>query len=350
MYLMNRFRFVLSIIASLSLLTLVGCNYNYHRGLDLEKLGRYEEANIEFHRAYTGSPGDEDFKEAYFRTAAKTTEDLLERYEKYVKEKKYPMAFQLLEKANTLTPDHPKVQEELKKWYRILLAGKVDLTEIRSLSNQIPLTDQIVLEIRFNTPNITRRLEAAIDYQTKIFSIEDILYDPPQNLLMLYSINSIGVKLVNNRTKRSLFKKFIDFKVPVLIDVQGVMKTNGQELTPVQQFYPMERFEFYKDNPFWYPSRGVRYSLKLDDDVIRVNSSIRHIDFLPQIIYTNKEDKRYFLDFGYLQLAQKKLGGMWSFRRNVTPGREYLDDLKKNLILNPYFYYREGGYPFILDN
>ncbi|MBU2513068.1 hypothetical protein KJ966_17140 [bacterium] len=347
---MKRFRIVLSIVCSLATLTLSGCNYNYHRGLELEKLGRYEEANIEYKRAHTSSPGDDNYKEAYLRTTVKTTEDLLERYDIYVGEKKYPMAFQRLEKANTLTPDHPRVQEEMKKWYRVLLAGKLELTEIKSLANQIPLTDQIVLEIRFNTPNITRQLAATIDYQTMIFSVEDILYDPPQNLLMLYSVNSVGVKLVNNTTRRSQFKRFVDFKVPVLVDVQGEMKSNGQELTPVQDFYPMDRLDFHLDNQFWFPTRGIRYSLKLDGDVIRVNSSINHIDFLPQIIYFNKTDKRYFLDFGHLQLAQKKIGGMWSFRRKVTPGREYLADLRKNLILNPYFYFREGGYPFILGD
>lgn len=347
---MTKAKIFLSIVLVITTLVSSGCNYNYHRGLELEELGRHEEANIEFHRAFTGDPGDEDYEDAYLRTAAETTEDLLARYEKYVKEKKYPMAYGRLQKANRLTPEHPKVQAEMKKWYRVLLAGKVDLVEIRSLANQIPLTDQIIMEIRFNTPNITRRLEAPIDYQTRIFSVEDILYDPPQNLLMLYSINSIGVKLVNNTTKRSQFKKFIDFRVPVLVDVQGQMRFNGEELTPVQDFYPLDQLDFYQGKSFRYPSRGVRYSLKLDGDVVRVNSSINHIDFLPQLIYFNKIDRRYFLDFGHLQLAQRKTGGLWGIRRNVTPERQYFADLRRNLILNPFFFYREGGYPFVLVN
>ncbi len=338
------------------------CNYNYYRGMELEKEERYEEANIEFQRAYTKSPGNTKFRDAYLRTAIKTTEDLLERYDKYLGKKKYLMAFRRLEQARGLTPDHPRILSELKKWYRILLAGKVDLVKIQSLNNQIPLTDQIVLEIHLNTPNITRRLEAPIDYQTRIFSIEDVLYDPPQNLLMLYSINSIGVKLVNNSiqsgisyqlnqssdsARRAQFKKFIDFKIPVLVDVQGALNDRNKNLTPVDKFYPSDLLKHYKDSTYWYPSSGIRYSLELKDDVVRVKSSVDKMDFLPQILYINKKDRRYFLDFGHLQLAQRKMGGLWTFRRTFTEKREYMQDLQNNLILHPYFYYREGGYPFV---
>jgi tetratricopeptide (TPR) repeat protein len=345
---MNYYRAVL--LGMLTVAFVLGsqsCNYNYYQGLKLEKLGRFEEATIEFHRAYTSSPEDDDYREAYLRMATRTTEDLLERYEKYRNEKQYLTAFRRLEKANTLTPDHPKVQEELKKWYRVLLAGKVDLVEIRAMNNQIPLTDQIVLEIRFNTPNVTRSLEAPIDYQTKTFSVEDILYDPPQNLLMLYSINSIGVKLVNSTTRQVQFLKFIDFKTPVLVDVQGELNPNQTTLTSVSDYYPYQLLSNQEDQSYWFPKPGLRYSLVLKNDRISVNSSVSQTDFLPQLLYINREDRRYFLDFGHLQLAQKKVGGLWTMRRHVTEGREYLKELRKNLILNPYFYFREGGYPFV---
>lgn len=345
---MSHNRFALLLLSISILLLMSGCNYNYYRGLELEEQGRYEEANIEFHRAYTSSPNDEDFQDAYRRTAVKTTEDLLERYEIYIKEKKYRMAYKRLEKANTLTPDNPTVREEMKKWYRILLAGKIDLVKLQAMNNQIPLTDQIVLEIRFNTPNITRRLEAPIDYQSNIFSVEDILYDPPQNLLMLYSINSIGVKLVNNATRRSQFKKFIDFRIPVLVDVQGELAPNGSELTPVEDFYPISSIKTAQESEFWYPSPGIRYSLQLNDSEIVVNSTNKKTDFLPQMLYINRADQRYFLDFGDLQLAQRKQGGLWTFRRVVTEDRGYLKELEKNLMLHPYFYYREGGYPYVI--
>lgn len=340
-----------NVLLSLFLLLITqSCNYNYYRGTQLEEQERYEEANIEYHRAFTASPNNEKYREAFLRTAAKTTEDLLERYEKYVSEKRYTLAFRRLQQAHTLTPENPTVIEEMKKWYRILLAGKVDLVEIKSLNNQIPLTDQIILEVRFNTPNVTRRLEAKIDYATKIFYVEDVLYDPPQNLLMLYSINSIGVKLVNNSTKQSQFKKFVDFKVPVLVDVRGQLTAGDKDLTAVSEYYPLNLLNKRGDQSFWYPTRGIRYSLVLNEDIVEVESSAERTDFLPQILYINKKDRRYFLDFGHLQLAQRRTGGSWSFRRIVTEDREYMDQLEKNLILNPYFYYREGGYPFVQNS
>ncbi len=325
-----------------------GCNYNYSRGLELEEKGRFEEANVYFHQVYTKSPDTQKYREAYLRTADKTTEDLLIRYSKYIKENKYSMAYRRLEQAHALTPSHPRVNEELKKWYMILLAGKLDLVQMKSMSNQVPLTDQIVLAVRFNTPNITRVLKAPVDYLTGVFSVEDMLYDPPQNLLMLYSINSVGVELVNTKSKRSKFKRFINFKTPVLVDVRGKLEPKDSGYSPVAQYFPHEVLE-NNQNGYWFPAQGIRYTLTMDS-IIKVKSSAQQIDFLPQILYINKQDRRYFLDFGHLQLKQKKTGGMWSFRRVIRKERKYLNDLQKNLLLNPYFYFREGGYPFVIHN
>jgi len=336
----------IAFLAMVALLSIQGCNYNYHLGLELEKQGRFEEANIEFHRAYTQSPDDVDFKEAYLRTSQKTTEDLLLRYDKYLKEKKYSLAFRRLEQARTLSPKHPKIVQEQKRWYRILLAGKVDLVKIMSLQHQIPLTDQIALMVRINTPNVRRRLEAIVDNQTNTFSVEDMLYDPPQNILMLYSINSIGVSLVSNSSHRKQFKKFIDFRIPVLVDVQGSLRDKKHELTPVKEFYPVDALKG-SSNDYWFPQRGIRYSLQMKQDAIYVSSSADSIDFLPHMLYMNKSDKRYFLDFGHYQLSQKKIGGLWYFRRTVQAEREYLAILQKKILLGTYFYYREGGYPYL---
>lgn len=329
------------------LLFISGCNYNYHTGLKLESEGRFEEANLEFHRAYTRSPDNKDYQDAYLRTAEKTVEDLMERYHRYVKEKKYSIAFRRLEQARTLSPGDARVKDEEKKWYRILIAGKVDLVQIKSLHSQIPLTDQIQLTARFNTPNALRRLEAPVSNQNGTYYVEDILYDPPQDLLMLYSLNSIGVKLINNSTGRERFKRFVDFKTPVLIEVRGQLKGNDKKLASVSRFYPFAELQKSNHDQFWYPSRGIRYALLLDGDAIKVTSSSERIGFLPQILYINKRERRYFLDFGQLQLYQKKTGGVWSFRRLVDEKRGYMKNLQKNLLLNTYFYFREGGYPYL---
>lgn len=327
---------------------ITGCNYNYYTGMKLESEGRFEEANIEFHRAYTRTPSNKKYKEAFQRTAHKTTEDLLIRYEQYVKEKKYSIAFRRLEQARTLSPMNTRINLELKKWYRILIAGKVDLVQIKSLSNQIPLTDKIELTVRINSPNALRRLEAAVDYQTGIFHVEDILYDPPQDLLMMYSLNSIGVKLLNNSTESERFMRFVDFKTPVLIEVRGDLIGTDEGLIGVEQYYPVTLLNQSNNGDFWYPSRGIRYALLLDKTEIKVSSSVDRIEFLPYILYINKKERRYFLDFGNLQLSQKKTGGVWSFRRLIDNKRVYLDDLQKIILLKTYFFYREGGYPYVV--
>ncbi len=343
----SRLKIIIGLLSGF-LIFLSGCNYNYHTGVKLESQGRFEEANIEFHRAYTRSPGNETYQDAYRRTAQKTTEDLFDRYHQYLKEKKYAIAFRRLEQARTLSPNDSRIKIELKKWYRILVAGKVDLVQIKSLHNQIPLTDQILLTVRINTPNALRRLEAHVNYQTGTFYVEDILYDPPQDLLMMYSLNSIGVKLINNSTGSQKFKRFVDFKTPVLIEVRGDLTGNDQDLVSVSGLYPVKQLQQSNHSKFWYPSRGIRYALLLDKNVIRVTSSVEKIGFLPQILYINKRERRYFLDFGQLQLYQKKTGGIWSFRRLVDEKREYLKNLQKNLLLNTYFFFREGGYPYII--
>jgi len=330
------------------MVALSGCNYHYHTGLQLGREGRFEEANIEFRRAYTMSPDDADYREAFLRTAAKTSEDLLERYHRYVRDKKYEMAFRRLEQARTLTPHDSRILEELNKWYRILVAGEIDLVQIKSLHNQIPLSDQIQLTVWINTPNALRRLEAPVNYQSGVFYVEDILYDPPQDLLMMYTLHSIGVKLINDSTGNESIKRFVDFKTPVLIEVRGTLEGADNDLISVSRFYPFEMLRASNTDEFWYPSKTLRYALMLDSDAIKVSSSEgQKIGFLPQILYINKRERRYFLDFGQLQLFQKRVGGAWSFRRLVDRERDYLRKLQQNLLLNTYFYYREGGYPYL---
>ncbi|PCI29692.1 MAG: hypothetical protein COB67_03550 [SAR324 cluster bacterium] len=352
-----------------SLATIVflsGCNYNYYQGQQLEQKGRFEEANIEYHRAYSQSPDDLEFRDAYNRTARQTSDDLMKRYQRFLKEKKYPLAFRKLEQAHTLTPNSSEIQEEKKKWFRILLAGKVSFN-FQSLRNQIPLTDEMELQIHFNTADPARRLVAAINNQDYTFSIEDILYQPPQSLLMYYTVNSIGVKLVNNfsggatspggrgqqgglsRFGGSSFHKFIDFKTPILTEVKGSLEFEEQALSPVRQRYPLELLTQANPGDYWVPSRGKRFSVNFDQSQIKVKSSTKSIDFLPQMLYINKENQRIFLDFGNLEAYQRRLGGAWAFRRHITEERKYLRSLEQNILLTPYFYFREGGFPFVKE-
>jgi tetratricopeptide (TPR) repeat protein len=327
-----------------------GCSYHYHRGLELEAQGQFEEANIEFHRAYVQSPGNASYKTAYLRTAALTTEDLLERYDRYLRDKQYRLAYRRLEQAQGLTPDHPRIDEEMKRWFHVLLAGRIDLAEIQSLQHQIPLADRIELVIRLNTPNVIHRLEAPINYQNNTFSVEDILYDPPPNLLLMYSINAIGVKTSDNRGGGEQFRRFVDYKTPVLTDITGRLSATDSEMIAVDSLYPADLLRRSISSRFLYPTRDIRYSLELDGSQIRVSSKDGDISYLPQLMYSNRRDRRYFLDFGHLVLSQQQIGGSWAIRRVVTDERDYLKDLQRNILLNTYFFYRDGGYPFVLTD
>ena len=342
---------------SITILLLVSCNYNYYRGSQLEEKKRYEEANIQYHRAYTSSPGNEDYKQAFLRTSEKTTQELMKRYRKYLEEKKYKMAFNRLEQARSLSSENAEIKIEIKKWYRVLLAGKVDF-KFKSLANQIHLSDKMKLEIRFNTPEASQRLTANIDNQNKIFNIEDVLYDPPPSLFLFYSINSIGVHFSNQnnyagqfRQSRSSgsFKKFIDFKTPVLSDINGKLKLENNQPRPVENFYPFDYLVKANSTQPWMPNRHIKFSVTLDDNLIKVDSSNKEIGYLPQIIYFNLANQRIFLDFGHIEVNQRKIGGLWSIKRIIKEERKYLSDLQKNIILNPYFYYFEGGFPVVIS-
>lgn len=331
---------------SVLVLALSGCNYNYYQGKKLEEEARYEEANLEYKRAYTSSPGDDDFQEAFERTATKTTEELLLRYQRYINEGKMDMAFGRLTQAQTLTPHHPVVLQELRKWTRVLVAGKVEF-QFESLKRLIPLAEKMQLVVRLNTADPRKVLIAPIDNQTKTFAVEDLIYNVSQKDLIFYSINAIGVHLQKSGERDKRLVKFVDFRIPIPQDVTGSLDSLGQTKQDVGSLYPANVLAQAAAPEPWRPSRNLSYSLKLKGRSIAVESSNQKIDYLPQLLYINAEDRRIFIDFGVLECVQKRQGGLWSYRRRPSPERAYLADLKNNLVFTPYFYFREGAYHFI---
>jgi len=336
-------RFLLLI---LGLASLASCNYNYYQGQRLEDMGRFEEANLEYRRAYTSSPFDEDFKSAYLRTSELTSEDLLVRYQQYISEGKMDLAFARLQQAKNLTPSHPLVTQELRKWTKVLVAGKVNFS-FKSLKRLVPLADDMSLMIRINTANPQKILTGRIDNLTKTFSMEDVIYNVSQKDLIFYSINSIGVGLKKDGQSEIRFIRFVDLKIPYPKDVSGSLTSLGTELKPVDQVYPLPSLQSAASTTDWVGHRGLSYSLALSDKEIKVQSSNGKIDYLPQMLYINHEERRIFIDFGVVHCFQRKLGGAWTFKREIDPKREYLEQLKHNLALSPYFFYREGAYPFV---
>ncbi|MGK0288876.1 MAG: hypothetical protein ACI86H_000297 [bacterium] len=335
----------------LVLFALSSCNYNYYQGTQLEGQGRFEEATIEYHRAHVANANDSLYKKAYQRTAKKTVADLLKRYFRYIKEKDLPSAYQRLQKAHTLAPKNEQIKKEQKKWVRILLAGKLSL-KFKSIRRGLQIADEMSLAVRVNTPNPDRILLGVVNNQTGVFSVEDVLYSPTQDILMFYSINSIGVKLVKQKSavqkfKVQEFRSFVNFRTPILAKISGKLDETGDVLKKTQQYYPFELLKKSNSKKAWLPSRKIRYSLKLANRQIQVLSSVKRIDFIPQILYLNQKDRRIFFDFGHIKIIQKQVDGPWFFQRITTKERNYYQELEKNIILNPYFYYRDGAYPFI---
>ncbi|OGG93719.1 MAG: hypothetical protein A2508_08530 [Candidatus Lambdaproteobacteria bacterium RIFOXYD12_FULL_49_8] len=327
-------------------LALAGCNYNYYQGKELEEGGRFEEANIEYHRAYTSDPGDEDYQNAFERTAEQTTEDLLLRYQQYLDQGKMEIAYDRLKKAKNLSPNHPVVLRELRRWTSVLIAGKVDFS-FESLKSQIPLADEMELLVRINTSDPQKILDAKVDNRTHIFAVEDVIYNVSQKDLIFYSLNSIGIKLSKKTSHDARFIKFVDVKIPYPKDVNGSLDSLGDDLKPVEQIYPLEELSRSAAPEDWVASRGLVYSLELKGDRIWVESSNGNIDYLPQLLYINNQERRIFLDFGKLNCIQRRRGGFWTFKRVIEPERQYLKELRTNLMYFPYFYFREGAYAFV---
>ena len=341
--------FILIYSISLSLFW-QSCDYNYYLGQELEKEARFEEANIEYRKAVSSNPDNIQFKNAFKRTSAKTVEDLVIRYKNYLNQKEHLLAYNRLKRAIKLDPKNEYLLEEQKKWFRILSAGKIEF-EFRSLRNSLQLADEMQLAVKINTFNQDNRLIADIDNHTGIFVVEDVLYNPPTDLLMFYSISSIGIKLVNvfSNTKSDEYKSLVSLRTPVLTKISGNLNLPDNQLKQVNQYWPFELLKKQESKEFWYPpNRLLRYTLKLEGNRILVSSSNSKLDFLPQIIYMNKKDRRIFVDFGNLKMEQTQIDGRWSFRRKINQERLYLKYLEKNVILSPYFYFREGGYPFVI--
>ena len=177
--------------------------------------------------------------------------------------------------------------------------------------------------------------------------MEDQIYNANIQYLMSYTFNSIGIYLVRKNPTREHFQKFVDFKRPVITGVKGGLDPKGgSDLKRVDQLFPYGILKQSNGTVDWVPRQGMEYEARLAGDRIQVKKTAQ-IDFLPQMMYLNQMEKRILLDFGQVEVSQKKFGGLWRFRRKVEKERDYLADIQKNILLKPYFYYREGGFPFV---
>ncbi len=327
-------------------LLLAGCNLNYWEGQKRESQNRWEEAAIQYHLALIASPNDPDYQAAYTRARRQVARDNLDRYKKYLADKEFTKAYLRLVDASRQDPGLQEVQTELAKWTRVLIAGQVAL-DFSTPQAVTAVADEIRLAIRFNTPNPGEVLEAEIDVDSGIFFAENLLYDRPDELLTYYSINSIGLSLVQGKTRVKQFTnrefvRFINFRTPVLESSPGpiTLLFNGPLTSVVEQraALPPEHW----DHPAWVPRPNPRYRMALQGNRILVSSPEGRSDFTPRFLYINKQDRRLLVDFGRYSVKLDDENRRWGLTRLPLSLKDYFSVLSKNIALQPYFYYRDA--------
>ncbi|HEX7929229.1 MAG TPA: hypothetical protein VF678_16655, partial [bacterium] len=264
------------LLAAVACAALLGaCNLNYLEGQARERQNRWEEAAIQYHLASISSPRDSEYKAAYDRARKQVARDNLERYKRYLADKDFAKAYHRLIDASRQDPDLAEMKPELAKWTRVLVTGQVKL-DFSTPQAVTAIADQIRLAIRFNTPNPGEVVEAEIDVDDGIFFVENLLYDRPDELLTYYSINSIGLSVVQGKTAVKQFTnrefvRFINFRTPVVDGTVGSMQfPSSSKLTAVAE----GRKAITAGDPtmeLWAPQPNPKYRMTLQGNRILVS-------------------------------------------------------------------------------
>jgi hypothetical protein len=331
---------------SAAALLLAGCNLNYLEGQTREAQNRWEEAAIQYHLALIKSPDDKEYQAAYTRARLQVARDNLARYKKYLADKEFTKAYLRLIDASRQDPSLQEVKDELAKWTRVLVTGQVKL-DFSTPQSVTTVADEIRLAIRFNTPNPGEVAEAEIDVDTGVFFVEGLLYDRPDELLTYYSINSIGLSLVQGKTLVKKFTsrdfvRFINYRTPVLDASPNAMRfTANDKLTPIAE--QRQRLPKDEGTPMtWAPKANPRYRMALQGNQILVSSPDGRSDFTPRFLYINKQDRRLLVDFGRYEVKLDDDTRRWGLRRLPVSENDYFPLLLQNIALQPYFYYRDA--------
>jgi len=341
-------------VALLALLVLAGgCSLKYSQGQALEGQGRWEEAMLAYRDAVIDSPDDPEYRAALERARKVVARDNFERYKAYLAEKAFRKAYERLVDAARQDPAYEPVQQELGKWERVLVGGQL-VFDFRTAQSNISLAEEISLLVRINTPNPGETIDAEADIDTGTFYAEDLLYNRPNELLTVYSINSIGVELTFGRTRIKQFTskeflRFVNIRTPVLDELSGtlaVLPDGG--LKPVGA-HRVTLPEVPISTEAAAPPANPHYSLRIEGERILVDGAQAGVrpDFTPRFLYLNRQDRRVFVDFGRYEVHLPGRGQRWQLRRLPLAGHDYLPDLSRNIALQPYFFYREGVFTYV---
>ena len=321
-----------------------GCNYHYSRGQTLEAQQRWEEAAIEYHLAYVDDPQDPDFIEALERANKVVARENFVRYKDYLAEKQFHKAYARLLDAARQDPDFQPVTAEIRKWLRVLISGQVKFA-FESFQSNISLADEIRLMARINTPNPGQVIEGEIEIDHGIFFVEDLLYEPPEELLMYYTLNAIGVSLVHGRTTRKQFTntefvRFINFRTPVLDEIEGQMG-NGATDEKLKNIIDHRTTIIDPESPgtYWTPRINVHYKMAMRQGRIFVQTDLERGEFTPRFLYFNRKNRRMFVDFGRYEVHQDPNTRRWGLKRLPLAEDDYFQLLWQNIALKPYFFY-----------
>lgn len=338
---------VLAAMLALSLaLVLSGCNLNYYEGKLRESQNRWEEAAIQYHLAVIKDPGDDDFRAAYDRAIRQTARENMERYKEYLANKEFTKAYNRLVDAARQDPSLEAATAEQAKWLRVLVAGQINF-DFKSLQANTHLADEIRLTVRINTPNPGEVIETEIDVDSGVFFVENLLYDRPNELLTYYTLNAIGVTLVQGKTRSKQFSskdfvRMVNFRVPALESPPQSLSFQGdgklESVADQRRALAPDRW----DPQAWAPPVAPRFQVAVEGNRIRVQTPYGRSDFTPRFLYVNRKDRRIFVDFGRYSVRQDEGTRRWGLTRQSLTDNDYFPQFSRNVALQPYFYYRDG--------
>ena len=321
---------------------IVGCSFHYDQGLKLEEQKRWAEAAIEYRIASVENPDDVQISEALTRMNIRVAQENFETYKEYLNKEEFHKAYRRLETALTQNPELDEARAEMRQWWHLLITGKVEL-EFDRLSSNLRLAEEMILQVRINTPN-GKILTGNISSETGIFFLEDVVYQTHPKQLAEYTINTIGLKIKRKSSLgyvRNEFKKFVNFRELAPLQVSGNISSTFLKTPQNVLDHRPALLTDTESLGTWNPPRLVSYELQFDGDKIRVISKSKRGEFAPDILYLNRSDRRANLDFGVYQLKMNRSGRKWSIRRKSyrTSDDDYYYGLSGNLSLNRYFYY-----------
>ena len=342
------------LLAGLSLaglsLALTGCNINFLEGERLEREKRWEEAANAYHLALIDNPGDDIVKQSFDRVNKVLARENFQRYKVFLAKKSFRKAFHRLVDATRQDPLLAPARVEMTKWERVLVAGQLKLV-LESAQSRLALADQVDMIVRINTPNPGKTIDAVVDIETGNFFGEDLLYDRPSDIMVFYSINSVGASMLFGRSRIKKFtsreyRRFIRFRTPILDELKGKIR-----IDPYQEARPIWSHRKTLPPESW-PADGVapkmnpRYSLKIVGRRILVSSKNQRADFMPRFLYLNKKGRRAFVDFGRYETRYDASRRRWIFRRLSLSESDYFTIFSRNIALQPYFFYRGDVFVF----